>query len=383
MRDFPLLQNIGEVIDDITLYRYDSTTSRHFSFGTCRSRQHAFIKISAQGHHGWGENVISVNQEGVDLQRWGSDFQDLKGMSVSDAMAYIRTRLTDWEHRRCEMGEMALIDLAGKIRGQTALELLGLEAKGWIPGVYVILEDQPQRAGQLAKQAFEQRLTSHVKLKLFGRLDLDLRLLEVLRQELGSKTYLIGDVNCGYRMELSNEPLDEVAKALIQLHRAGLDACEDPAMLTNQQWVDLQTMVDPLAIIPDYNMRPASIAITTILPGMGQIYNIHPGCTGSILDTIRLGKKIKEIGGQLMIGDDSLLGPGCTGWQQIGIGLNADWVEALEKPGESDGFLQSVRRQATTRPIDSRIMVEKKLPGFGLEIDETLLKNACVSTVKL
>ncbi|NMA84375.1 MAG: hypothetical protein GX962_11005 [Epulopiscium sp.] len=383
MKNFPLLQNINAVIDEIILYRYDSTVLRHFSFGTWRSRQHAFIKISAQGHHGWGENVISVNQEGVDLQRWGSNFQDLKGMTVSDAIAYIRTRLTDWGDRRCEMGEMALIDLAGKIQGKAALELLGLETKAWIPGVYVILEDQPERARELTKQAFEQRLTSHVKLKLFGDLDLDLSLLKVLREELGSKTYLIGDVNCGYRMELSNDPLDEVAKAMMQLYQGGLDACEDPAMLTNQQWVDLQTKVDPLALIPDYAMRPASITMRTILPGMGQIYNIHPGCTGSILDTIRLGKKIKEIGGQLMIGDDSLLGPGCTGWQQIGIGLNADWVEALEKPGESDGFLHSVQQQATIRPIDSRIMIDKKLPGFGLEIDETLLKNVCVCTVKL
>ncbi|NLL70196.1 MAG: hypothetical protein GX238_03590, partial [Epulopiscium sp.] len=89
MKDFPLLQNMNTVIDEVVLYRYDSTVLRHFSFGTWRSRQHAFLKISAGDCCGWGENVISVNQEDVDLQRWGSFFEDLKGLTVSEAMKYV------------------------------------------------------------------------------------------------------------------------------------------------------------------------------------------------------------------------------------------------------------------------------------------------------
>lgn len=381
MKDFPLLQNMNTVIDEVVLYRYDSTVLRHFSFGTWRSRQHAFLKISAGDCCGWGENVISVNQEDVDLQRWGSFFEDLKGLTVSEAMKYVRGRLTDWGDRRCEMAEMALIDVAGKIQGKTALEILHLRDEGSVPGVYVILEDDINRTQELVKKGFEQNLTSHVKLKLFGDLSLDSALIQVLREGFGEDAYIIGDVNAGYRVQLSDEPVEEIAAAMKELCKKGLNACEDPAMLTNLQWVELQSQVESLALLPDYPMRPASSAIRTLLPGMGQIYNIHPGCTGSILDAVRLGQKIKKIGGQLMIGDDSLLGPACTAWQQLAIGLSADWVEAMEKPGESDGFLQSVQQQATVRPKDSHIRIHKKLSGFGLEIDEAILKNACVCSV--
>ncbi|NLP46069.1 MAG: hypothetical protein GX347_03365 [Epulopiscium sp.] len=383
MKNFPLLQNVDAVIEEVVLYRYDSTVLRHFSFGTWRSRQHAFLKISTNGYHGWGENVISVNQEDVNLQRWGSFFEDLKGLTVSQAIRYVESKLTDWGDRRCEMAEMALIDLAGKIQGKSALEILHLNDQGSVPGVYVILEDDVNRTKELIKQGFEQKLTSHIKLKLFGDLSLDSALIQVLREGFGESAYIIGDVNAGYRVELSEKPVEDVAVAMKELYRKGLNACEDPAMLTNQQWVELQSQVEPLALLPDYPMRPSASAIRTLLPGMGHIYNIHPGCTGSILAAVRLGQKIKQKGGQLMIGDDSLLGPACTGWQQLAIGLSADWVEAIEKPGESDGFLQSVQQQATLRPIDSHIIIDKKRAGFGLEIDEAILKDTCVCLVNL
>ena len=33
-----------------------------------------------------------------------------------------------------------------------------------------------------------------------------------------------------------------------------------------------------------------------------------------------------------MIGDSSLIGAACTFWQQLAIGNEASWVEAMEKP---------------------------------------------------
>ncbi|HOJ10309.1 MAG TPA: enolase C-terminal domain-like protein [Clostridiales bacterium] len=366
-------------IDKIELFRYDSDVERHFSFGTWKSRQHAFIEITSGDYCGWGENVMSVNNKNISLSEWGQYFHELNGLSILEAIQYIERKLTDWGSRRCEMADMALLDLAGHIIGEPAGKLLELnwdEVKNSVPGVYVILHDDPTQVKELAKKAINEKLTTHVKLKLFGKIELDIELVRAIRDVLGEEPYIIGDVNCGYREKLADEGMHDIANQLIKLHANGLNACEDPAMLTNAQWVELQNMTGGLDLIPDYPLRLAVTAIKTILPGMGRIYNIHPGCTGSIHGAVKLGKKIKEIGGKLMIGDDSLLGPANTAWQQIAIGLGADWVEALVKPGESDGFLNSVKAQATVRMDGSAITVPKLLPGFGLEIDEDLLRHA-------
>ena len=56
---------------------------------------------------------------------------------------------------------------------------------------------------------------------------------------------------------------------------------------------------------------------------MGRIYNIHPDSAGSIVDAVVLAGRIRELGAGLMIGDDSLVGPSASIWQQLACGLGA------------------------------------------------------------
>ena len=53
---------------------------------------------------------------------------------------------------------------------------------------------------------------------------------------------------------------------------------------------------------------------------MGRIYNIHPDSAGSIIDAVALAGRIRELGGGAMVGDDSLVGPSATIWQQLAVG---------------------------------------------------------------
>ena len=101
---------------------------------------------------------------------------------------------------------------------------------------------------------------------------------------------------------------------------------------------------------------------------MGGIYNIHPDSSGSIIDAIMLAGKIYETGAELMIGDDSLIGPAATVWQQIAIGLGAKWVEATEKENESKFYynaLKSIPTDSRSNPISV-----KPCYGFGIYPDE-------------
>ena len=74
-----------------------------------------------------------------------------------------------------------------------------------------------------------------------------------------------------------------------------------------------------------------------------------------------------------MIGDDSLVGPAATVWQQLAIGLGAVWVEAVEKERDSDFYYRAVLELATE---SQRFPISyKEKAGFGIEINESILKE--------
>ncbi|MEK8129509.1 enolase C-terminal domain-like protein [Paenibacillus filicis] len=370
------LDQVTEPIRSIELYRYDVNVQRNFSHGAWTNRIHGFIRISAGDKQGWGENIIAVNREELDIAEWLSPLQDLIGMTIGQAVRVVMSRLEELGSKRAEMVETALLDLAGKLLGQPALALLGLGGTEPVPGLFCILENDPEAVKERARQSRDQGYRTHLKVKLFGDTALDKTVIEAARSVMGPDTFIVGDVNDGYRPKKSEESLEGLAAALRVLHEAGLNACEDPASLTVPQWIELQREAGALELLPDAPLRPAVEAVHTAVPGMGGIYNIHPGCAGSLIHAAELAAKIQGFGARLMIGDDSLVGPACTVWQQLAIGLSADWVEALEKPGESDAFEACVTAQATSRTSDGRVSMDTGAPGFGLELDEERLR-AC------
>ncbi|MBD3240550.1 MAG: hypothetical protein GF331_08200 [Chitinivibrionales bacterium] len=378
-----MLKDIDHTIETVELFRFDATKARHYSYGTWSSRQHAFLKLGSAGCGGWGENRMSANNPDADMAAWGECFKAFQGMKIADALVHTRAHIDTWESRQSEMAEMALIDLGAQLLGKPALELLDLEGREPVPGLFCILENEPERVRHMAEEALRRNLRTHVKVKLFGDTALDVRIVQAARDVLGRDTFLVGDVNGGYRTETSEEPIDEIAVALGELFHNGLNACEDPAYLTFEQWAQLQDKVYPLALIPDYPIRPALSAARTIVPGMGRIFNIHPGCTASILDTVTLARRIRELGAGLMIGDDSYIGPAATQWQQIAIGLGADWVEALERTDESDSFATCIKSQATYQGDDGRMAMRESVRGFGLELDEDRLRTESVDYVRM
>ncbi|MCY9661595.1 hypothetical protein P5G65_07220 [Paenibacillus chondroitinus] len=371
------LSQVTEPIRSIELYRYDVNVQRTFSHGAWTNRIHGFIRISAGNQSGWGENIMAVNREELDLNEWLSPLQELIGMSIGEAVRTVTSRLTELCSKRAEMVETALLDLAGHLLGQSALDLLGLDGKEPVPGLFCILENDPEKVRVRAQESWDQGYRTHLKVKLFGDIALDKKIVEAARDIMGPETFIVGDVNYGYRPKKSEDDLDGIVASLRILEEAGLNACEDPASLTMPQWIELQRQVATLQLLPDVPLRPAVEAARTVTAGMGGIYNIHPGCAGSLIHAVELARKIQSFGARLMIGDDSLVGPACTVWQQLAIGLSADWVEALEKPGESDAFETCVIAQVTSRTADSEVNLRSDSPGFGLVLDAKQLRSVC------
>ena len=207
---------------------------------------------------------------------------------------------------------------------------------------------------------------------MFGDTKIDLALTVALRKSFGRDTFLMADANRGYKQWKN---LDELAMSMKNLHAAGLDAMEDPAELTAAQWAELQIKVGDFALIPDRPMRPAYKALDLFSPEMGVYFNIHPDTMGTFKEAVQLGKKIKSNNRGLMIGDSSLVGPACTFWQQLAIGVGASWVEALEKPQESTVFQECVKEMSTAINSQGKVKITKLRPGFGVEMDEVKLKS--------
>lgn len=366
------LSGAEERVAGIRLYLKNIRAVKHFSFGTWSSRQHVIMAVEGGGCCGFAESILSVNQPDAGLSAWEGCARQLLGLETSKALERNRKMRGIWQEQFVEMTEMALIDLIGKQKGKSGLELLGLRQGKDPYGVHVILSDCLKEVRESALWAKEAGKTAYIKVKLFGKNELDCDVIRTVRSVCGREgTYLIGDVNCGYRPRGGEGSLEEIGKNLSRLYDAGLDACEDPAYLDREEWVRLQEMSGPLALIPDYPMRPSRKSIGEICSGMGKIYNIHPDSAGSLIDAVILAERIRDLGAGLMIGDDSLVGPSATIWQQAASGLGAAWVEATEKRGESDFYYRCVRSLATDssqNPISVHLR-----PGFGIELDEEAL----------
>jgi len=375
-------------IETVELYGIHVDAERRFSFGVQKHRQHAFIRFVAGDHSGWAEANLGYNKEHPRIpfakriwrMKW---YTGLKGMTVGEALTHLGEQRDKLGYREMEYAEMALLDLAGRLLDRPAVDLLELDGRKAIPGVYCILNDDPAHVKREATRAIGQNLRTHLKVKLYGEIDTDLGVVRAAREAYGRKAYIVGDVNMGYRRERSDEPINGIARALASLRDAGLSACEDPAEMSIVQWADLQKRVGKLDLVPDVPLRPAWKAPRQIDPTMGRVFNMHPACMGSVLETVSLGRLIRSWDRRLMVGDSSLVGPACPAWQQVAIGLGADWVEAIEKPQENNVFDQCLLRKPTGRTKDGRFAITRKLPGFGVEMDPAKLRKLAYDTASL
>jgi hypothetical protein len=259
---------------------------------------------------------------------------------------------------------------------------LGLTGTAPVALVPTILSRDPAEVAASAASCQRSGRLSHLKIKLFGDPGLDQALVRAARAALGPAAYLSGDVNGGYGVPPQRLRFADLVAALEGLRRAGLSGCEDPAELEPSAWQALTEAVAPLELIADVVLRPAGRALTCCLPGMAVRYNVHPDCTGSMLDAVRLIQLLRDRGEQVVIGDNSFIGPGCPFWQRIAIGAGAAWCEAAEKPAEAAGLLAAQRSGALPRDAEGRVLPDPALPGTGTSYDEGRLHAAAAARVQ-
>jgi len=365
---------LDEKITTIELFRYDINIPRHFSFGTWYNRQHLFMKISSGDYYGWSEIPASRNRPDLDLTEWVNYLRTFLGLSIGEAGELLRSQQvpgTRVHSRRLEFIDMGLLDLSGRLQNTPAIELLGLDQRSFVPGLFCVLDNDVEKVKLEVLESIEQNLSHHLKFKMFGNFEVDLNLLKVIRESLGDNSMVMSDANMGYK---DWGTLSNLAAIMNEFKDNGLNAIEDPAEMSIDEWVELQGLVGELALIPDVPLRPSWNGLNVIRPGMGKLFNLHPSVMGSFRHTALMVNKIHEIGSRVMIGDDSLVGPGCSAWQQIAVGAGAVWVEALEKKEDSESYLKGLI-SSPTKLNENGYVTYTPTPGFGIELDTEYFKK--------
>ena len=384
-RDDPDATWRDAIIEKIEIFFYKVDVERNFSHGSWKWRYQCMIRVSSGDMCGWSELTVP-KPENIHriLTEASCRFQ---GTTVGGGFSLCKLLRGVVADSILESMEMALIDLSARLKGCDALTFLGLASASKMPYLECVLQRDPAKAAELAKLLARK----YLKLKLFGDLKLDAEIVKSVRAVIPADCYLTADVNSGYlatdaerRLPLSAK-IDALKRVLTELKAVGLNACEDPAPLSLADMCEAQKAIDIMPIIPDAPLRPAYRVSHSLKPVPGHIYNLHPHCMGSVYATIRLAEVIRQGGGRIMIGDNSLIGVGCTQWQMLAGGLGADWCEAVEKSLEgSDRFAQCVIRKAMSKDDDGYCRYAGKgVLGFGVDIDTEKLKSICRGYVEV
>ena len=359
-------------IEKITVYCLQVDIKREFSYGSWPRRFHCVVELSSCGKYGYGEICVpETDDTPFVFDEYTAMYRTFSQLTFAKAYNTTVAKRGTLPNKVLESVEMALLDLQGKILGIPAVKLLGLEENNTAAGLYCILQHAPEKVVEAAGKFMSRFPVTHIKLKLFGDLEHDCKLVKALRNTVGNDCFIAGDVNDGYPADLS-----VLVPAMQALLDSGLNACEDPAQMPWEMWQALQKAVPQLHLIPDFPMRPAYTTVETAELCEGMIGNLHPDCMGSIISAVELGKKLKAQNIPVMIGDDSLVAAGCAAWQQLACSIGAEWVEALEKPDEFAPYADCVISSAMHKQSDGRYVMAPDVPGFGLVLDRSKLENA-------
>ena len=383
-------------IDEINLFLINVNKERNFSYGVWKNRQHVMINIKGRDHIGWGETKVSSNQPNFDITAWSKEFKKLRGMYLGEAIDEVRNQFFqgNWHPIITEGLLMTLYDLMGKLENKPTIKMWGLKGTNPVPAIFCILERDSELVVKQAGLAKDQNMHRYVKIKMFGEFDVDKRNVIALRNFLGPDSFILGDPNRGYSHIIGRtsrskpakfcgeKNLSKLSKIMIDLNEVGLDGIEDPASLRKDELIFLQANVGKLSIVPDKIMRPASKSIKYFDKRMGNFFNLHPNCMGTFAEINEISKVIKASNKGIMIGDGSYIGAACTFWQQLAIGNEASWVEAMEKPQEQDAFLRCVEEKATELNNEGKVVANFR-PGFGLKVNESKLLSLSDAHLKI
>ena len=331
------------------------------SSGAMEARRVILVRVSGDGHTGWGECVASGDPG------YSYETTDTAWHVIEDflAPAAVRAEVTDardllagssWVrgHRMARAAlEMAAWDLEARRRGQSLRALLGGTAERVPVGVSIGI--------QPTDQALHAKVAAHVaegyrKIKIKIKPGRDVEMLESLRSAF-SDTPIMADANSAYTLDDADHLARLDALDLMMVEQPlGYDDLLDHARLQEH-------MATPICL--DESIRSADDTRLALELGSGRIVNIKPGRVGGLASARDIHDLCREQGVPVW----------CGGMLETGIG-RAHNLALASLPGfVLPGDISASRRYWHQDIVDPEFEIQDGTmavptgPGIGVEPD--------------
>jgi O-succinylbenzoate synthase len=254
------------------------------SFGRSYDRAFLLIRLSGEGHEGWGEAVAEANpyySSETTETAWHIITGFLAPRLLSNSFAHPREVFDHLKpvrgHNMAKAGvEMAAWDLYARITNQPLARLLGGTRPRIASGVSIGIQDSLE---QLDEKIARELAAGYRRIKIKVKPGWDLIAAERVRARFGDIPLMV-DANAAYTLADAD-------------HLAGLDAFD---LMMIEQPLDYDDVTDHVElqrrlktpICLDESIHTVRIARDAIAAGACRIINIKPGRVGGHRESIRL-----------------------------------------------------------------------------------------------
>jgi O-succinylbenzoate synthase len=254
------------------------------SFGRSYDRTFLLIKLTGEGHDGWGEAVAEANpyySSETTETAWHiiTEFLTprLAGRTFADPREIFPALRSVRGHNMAKAAvEMAAWDLFAKAQGQPLSRLLGGTRERIASGVSIGIQDSLE---QLAEKIERERAAGYQRIKIKIKPGWDIAAVDMVRARFG-KIPLMVDANAAYTLADAGH--------LAQLDQYDLMMIEQPLDYDDvSDHVELQRRIKtPICL--DESIHTVRIARDAIAMGACRIINIKPGRVGGHAESLRL-----------------------------------------------------------------------------------------------
>lgn len=259
------------------------------------------ILVCTEGENdlaGWGECCprIYVTGETVDTVKAELTENILPAMigksfsSLDELTEYLTAYVGGIKHN-CHAAfcaaELAVLDLAGKTFGKSAGDIIGPQVHRKVRYSGVIATSDPGKAGKYARlmSLFGFR---EIKVKVSDSLDVNLRLLEIIRKIVGLNMSLRIDANCAWSG-------DEALRQIEAMKKFKLDGVEQPVAGNDLEGMKQVTAAKLLPVVADESLCSISDAEKLIAHKACDVFNIRLSKCGGLINSLAIYRRAIDV----------------------------------------------------------------------------------------
>lgn len=102
-------------IGHIEVFQFNPQESELISTDSVESC-YCLFHISSNGVSGWGDCIFSCECKHLDLVRWATVFEKMKGLTISEAVLLVQSKQLEWGDDRYRLAMMSLENLIKESR---------------------------------------------------------------------------------------------------------------------------------------------------------------------------------------------------------------------------------------------------------------------------